>query len=83
MENFEVRDYQDRGINNKQNVLYLYPVSVFLFLPPLIKTKISVEAHNLRENEKKEEKEGKEAEEEDDDNEDNGETLCQNDFQIH
>ena len=65
-----MRDYQDRGINNKQNVLYLYPISVFLFLPPLIKTKISVEAHNLRENEK-EEKEGKEAEEEDNDNEDN------------
>lgn len=46
-----MREYQNRGINNKLSTLYLYPVSVFLLLPPLIKTKISTEAHHLRENE--------------------------------
>ena len=52
--NFEVRDYQNRGINNKQSMLYVSSVSVFLFIPPLIKIQISFEAHHLRENEKEE-----------------------------
>lgn len=56
-----MRDYQNRGINNKQSMLYLYSVSVFFFVPPLIKTKISTEAHHLRENEEEvEEDEDKE-----------------------